>query len=70
MWKKKLGLPLRRGLGSPENKKLRREIEGRWKMNQLRVFLEMRGRIPKGGIPKMPDLHIEASETNTVGIVL
>ena len=65
-WKTQLGLPPRRGIGSPENKKVRRKIEQRWKQNQLRVFLEMRGRIPRGGIPKMPDARVEASETNTV----
>ncbi len=46
---------------------LRRKLEKRHRSIKLMIWLEKRGRIPKGyGIPKMPNPGIERSETQTV----
>ncbi|CAD7951129.1 unnamed protein product [Amoebophrya sp. A25] len=68
--RKRIGLPPRRNVGSPENKKVRFELEKRMKLKRHMEFLEKRGRIPKGyGIPLIPDEHIERTESQTVSVL-
>jgi len=66
-WRKKFGLAPSHNLGSPIKKKMMRVLAKRIKNVKYLYFLRKRGRLAKDAlIPKKPDIHVEATETQTI----
>ncbi|CAE8628237.1 unnamed protein product, partial [Polarella glacialis] len=64
--KKRLGLPPARNLGSKETKLAMKRLERKMAAIKKMRFLWRRGVLQRGhGIPKMPDVQVEASESQT-----
>merc|ERR1740121_1725198 len=65
-WKKRLGLPPARNIGSKETKLAMKKLDRRLSAIKQMRFLWKRGILKRGhGIPRMPDRRVEASESQT-----
>merc|ERR1712110_527287 len=71
MWRKRLGLPPARNVGSKATKLAMKKLDRRVRAIKQMRFLQRRGILKKGhGIPQMPDKRVEASETQTVSTLI
>lgn len=69
--RKKLGLPPARNLGNKATKAAMKKLDRRIRAIKQMRFLQRRGILQKGhGIPKMPDMRVESSETQTVSTLV
>lgn len=69
--RKRLGLPPARNLGNKETKAAMRRLDRRIRAIKKMRFLQKRGILQKGmGIPKLPDMRVESTETQTVSTLV
>lgn len=70
-WRKRLGLPPARHLGSAMTKQAMKNIMRRAKAMKKVRFLQMRGILKKGhGMPRMQDARVEATEAQTLSTLV
>merc|ERR1740121_858620 len=70
-WKKRLGLPPARNIGSKETKLAMKKLDRRIRAIKQMRFLQKRGILEKGhGMPKMVDMKVESSESQTVSTLV
>jgi len=69
--KRRLGIPPRSNLGTPETKQAMKAIQRRVKTIKKVRYLWKRGILKRGhGLPQMPDLQVEASESQSVSTLV
>jgi len=70
VWKKKFGIPPAHNLGTPEKKKMVKQMEKRVKAIKYLFFLRKRRRLGKDQlIPTRPDTRVEMTESQSISTI-